>query len=322
MQVHPLAWLDLDAVSFNTARPLGPPRSPQFSASPKLINNNNRRRNSRQLYQPNEANGIGRRRSNGKRKTSASPSLTIPPTAQSLSDDDDDDDVVIVLDAPLRHRPVPRRSPSRRSSYIGDDEALDQDGSSLLDEDEIPNIDIDEGEPIAGGAVVGESEDGLRLHPEYIGFLPSYLSPVRFGISPALVANGHAGPVPSFVLDVSPTLEPVEFAAEPADMAEDSKAKLEVPTPHERDAPEDAPTPTVKQGHGALPTIDASPPLVNGHADKSLASPVESGEPTPRAPFPPSPPEDPVPEPTMMAVNPASPVDIPLPPSPDPSPFA
>ncbi|KAJ8292288.1 hypothetical protein OF846_004596 [Rhodotorula toruloides] len=313
--VHPLAWLDLDAVSFSSPRPLGPPRSPQFLPSPK--SSNNRRRSSRQSYQPNEPNGIGRRRSNGKRKTSApSPTLAIPPaTADSLSDDDDDD-VVIVLDAPLRHRPVPRRSPSRRSSYVGDVEALDQDGSSLLDEDEIPSIDIDDGEPIAGGAVVGESEDGLRLHPEYIGFLPSYLSHIPFGASPALVPNGHASSVPSFVLDVSPTLDPVEFA-HPADSAEDSTAKLEVPTPEGRDSPEDAPAPTAKQGHGVLPMIDASPPLVTGLSDKSLASPIESGEPTPRVAFPPSPPEDKADNYLSKAIKPASPVDVPLPSSPD-----
>ncbi|PRQ72041.1 hypothetical protein AAT19DRAFT_9380 [Rhodotorula toruloides] len=318
--IHPLAWLDLDAVSFSNPRPLGPPRSPQFLPSPK--SSNNRRRNSRQSYQPNEPNGIGRRRSNGKRKTSApSPTLAIPPaTADSLSDDDDD--VVIVLDAPLRHRPVPRRSPSRRSSYVGDDEALDQDGSSLLDEDEIPSIDIDEGEPIAGGAVVGESEDGLRLHPEYIGFLPSYLSHIPFGTSPALLANGHASSVPSFVLDVSPTLEPVEFAADPAKLPEVSTAKLEVPTPEGRDSPEDAPTPIVKQGHGVLPMIDASPPLVNGLSEKSLTSPVESGEPTPRVAFPPSPPEDTADNYLTKVVKPASPVDVPLPSSPDLAPTA
>ncbi|GEM10884.1 hypothetical protein Rt10032_c12g4901 [Rhodotorula toruloides] len=318
--VHPLAWLDLDAVSFSSPRPLGPPRSPQFPASPK--SSNNRRRNSRQSFQqPTEPNGISRRRSSAKRKPSTSPTLAIPlATAGSLSDDDDD--VVIVLDAPLRHRPIPRRSPSRRSSYVGDDEALDQDGGSLLDEDEIPSIDIDEGEPIAGGAVVGESEDGLRLHPEYIGFLPSYLSPIRFGTSPALVANGHASSVPSFVLDVSPTLEPVEFVVDPADTAEDSTAKLEVPTLEERDSPDDPPTPLSEQGHGFLPMIDASPSLVNGHSDKSLTSPVESGEPTPRVAFPPSPPEDTDDNYLTKVVKPASPVDIPLPPSPDLAPAA
>ncbi|BGP34754.1 hypothetical protein JCM10296v2_006576 [Rhodotorula toruloides] len=317
--VHPLAWLDLDAVSFSNPRPLGPPRSPHFLPSPK--SSNNRRRNSRQSYQPNEPNGIGRRRSNGKRKTIApSPTLAIPPaTADSLSDDDDD--VVIVLDAPLRHRPIPRCSPSRRSSYVGDDEALDQDGSSLLDEDEIPNIDIDEGEPIAGGAVVGESEDGLRLHPEYIGFLPSYLSHIPFGTSPALLANGHASSVPSFVLDVSPTLEPVEFA-QPADSPHDSTDKLEVHTPEGRDSSEDAPTPTVKQGHGVLPMIDASPPLINGLSDKSLTSPIESGEPTPRVAFPPSPPEDVADNYLTKSVEAASPVDVPLPSSPDLAPTA
>lgn len=172
-QTHPLAWLDLDAVSFGNNRQLrqadaAPPQSPpRLSAS--------RRRNGRCSQPTGETNR--RRPTAGQRRKSAL-NIQGPPAAEAeLSDDEE---VVIVLDAPLRRRPpIAHLIPSRRSSYF-DDDGLERDSNSLCDDDDVPLIDIEDGaEPLAGGVVVSEGDEAIYEHPAYIGFLPAYLSGPR-----------------------------------------------------------------------------------------------------------------------------------------------
>lgn len=113
-------------------------------------------------------------------------------------EDDDDEEVVIVLDSPLR-RKMPPRPVSRRSSFLGDDDALDPEGSvgNVDDEEDSMNGDFDDG------------ENGERAeHVDYIGSLPTFLktthpaalvgfeSPRSDGEAPQELVS-----VPSFVLD-------------------------------------------------------------------------------------------------------------------------
>ncbi|GAA5992224.1 hypothetical protein JCM10908_001827 [Rhodotorula pacifica] len=169
---HPLAWLDLDAVSFGNSRPLRQTSPSLAQSSPRLAAS--RRRNGRASHSAVEAN---RRRPNpGPRRKSAL-NVQAPPAAEAEMSDDEE--IVIVLDAPLRRRPVPRVIPSRRSSFV-DDDGLDRDGNSICDDEDVPVIDIDDNaESLAGGIVVGDGEEGIHEHPAYIGFLPAYLTGSR-----------------------------------------------------------------------------------------------------------------------------------------------
>ncbi|GAA5870436.1 hypothetical protein JCM8547_004031 [Rhodosporidiobolus lusitaniae] len=238
--VHPLAWVELDSISFSSPRPLNPPRPPAFhgSPSPHGGGGNNRRKGNRNSWGNGNSGfdahpGMGRRRSttNSRRKSgNPPPYLAAAATPAPVEDDhplnSSDDEVVIVLDAPVRRAPRPQRIPaSRRSSYLADDDApLDPDGStSFLDDDELPSIDIDESEPIAGGIVEGQNDDGEKLHAGWVGFLPSYLSPGRSssstsGGSPRWTPDQqHSdGSVPSLILDAPRTEEPLDEADEDA----------------------------------------------------------------------------------------------------------
>lgn len=303
-QVHPLSWLDLDAVSFQGPRPFAPPRSPSLLSSPS--GGNQKWRNKR-----NSSGGSGGRRpsSGQRRKSSTSPTAAPVPPPELI--DTDDEEVLIVLDAPMRRRSVnPRQqTPSRRSSYAPDDE---HDGPSFIDDDEIPTIDVDESEPIAGGAVMGESEDGTRQHPEYIGFLPSRLSPRRaFGIaadSPAFGAEDDNAPalsVPSFTLDASP--EPDVLLASGLTGSMDSPSPLMAGVD---DAFDDVSTKVVIQTSG-LPSVSSEQSL-------SPVPPTSPDEHTPRMPGPPSPATSPRRTTSSPSCSPRSrrPEDTPLPPSP------
>ncbi|GAA5873853.1 hypothetical protein JCM3774_000702 [Rhodotorula dairenensis] len=172
--IHPLAWLDLDAVSFGNNRPLRQADAAPSQNSPRLAAS--RRRNGRSSHPTGET---GRRRPTaGQRRKSALNNQGPPAAEAELSDDEE---VVIVLDAPLRRRPpIPHIIPSRRSSYV-DDDGLERDGNSVCgDDDDVPPIDIDDGaEPLAGGIVIGEGDEDTHEHPAYIGFLPAYLSGPR-----------------------------------------------------------------------------------------------------------------------------------------------
>lgn len=302
--MHPLSWLDLDAVSFQGPRPFAPPRSPSLLSSPS--GGNQKWRNKR-----NSSGGSGGRRpsSGQRRKSSTSPTAAPVPPPELI--DTDDEEVLIVLDAPMRRRSVnPRQqTPSRRSSYAPDDE---HDGSSFIDDDEIPTIDVDESEPITGGAVMGESEDGTRQHPEYIGFLPSRLSPRRaFGTaadSPAFGAEDDNAPalsVPSFTLDASP--EPDVL------LASGLMGSMDSPTPLMAgvdDAFDDVSTKVVIQTSG-LPSASSEQSL-------SPVPPTSPDEHTPRMPGPPSPATSPRRTTSSPSCSPRSrrPEDTPLPPSP------
>jgi len=217
-----------------------------------------------------------------------------------------------------------RQTPSRRSSYAPDDEALDgvHDGASLVDDDDIPTIDVDESEPLSGGALMGESEDGTRQHREYIGFLPSRLSPRRvFAVrtesptfdalecSAFVVENGTASTlsVPSFTLDASP---------EPEDEPDSAPPAMDSP-----DSPDEALAPVVLVQTSGLPSSAAH--------EQSPASPTSPDDKTPRMPAPTSPtsstsptsPERPLilsPErrSTSLPSTPRRPENTPLPPSP------
>ncbi|GAA5853443.1 hypothetical protein JCM9279_007239 [Rhodotorula babjevae] len=326
---HPLSWLDLDAVSFQGPRSLHPSsRSPSLLSSPS--GGNTKSRNKRQS---GGGGGGGRRTSsNQRRKSSTSPSAA--PVAPPELIDSDDDDVLIVLDAPMRRRSANplRQTPSRRSSYAPDDEAPDggPDGASLVDDDDIPTIDVDESEPLSGGALMGESEDGTRQHREYIGFLPSRLSPRRvFAVTASptfdavecsafIVENGNASlSVPSFTLDASP---------EPEDEDEPDSAPP-VAQPHAApatvaglDSPVEVPAPIIETS--GLPSAAQAQSL-------SPVSPTSPDDKTPRmrAPFSPTSSTAPTsPERPLMLSHerrtsslpstPRRPEDTPLPPSP------
>ncbi|GJN93080.1 hypothetical protein Rhopal_006125-T1 [Rhodotorula paludigena] len=281
--IHPLTWLDLDSVSFTNPRPVHPPRAP-YPPSPNQ--GSQRWRNKRNSYGFGDANGNGggggrRRLSAGpRRKSSTTPSVAAAPPQEIESEDEE---VLIVLDAPVRRPRVhPRQPPSRRSSYIGEDDAIDPEVSSFLDEEEIPSIDIDDSEPLAGGGVAGESEKGSRLHPEFVGFLPSFLSPGR---APSTSTNGSplfdavecAAPydneadtsvasLPSFTLDPSPSVETETEDAQAGDVG----------------SSDEVPTPTVTK-------VDARPAKL----DHPVLSPVTSEQYTPRLPHTSSPPASP-----------------------------
>ncbi|GAA5902354.1 hypothetical protein JCM8208_007267 [Rhodotorula glutinis] len=310
---HPLSWLDLDAVSFQGPRPLHPSsRSPSLLSSPS--GNNAKSRNKRHSSGGNSAR---RTSSNQRRKSSTSPSAA--PVAPPELIDSDDDDVLIVLDAPMRRRSVNplRQTPSRRSSYAPDDEIPEgQDGVSLVDDDEIPTIDVDESEPLSGGALMGESENGTRQHREYIGFLPSRLSPRRvFALtteSPMLdavecstfvVENGDVSTlsVPSFTLDASPEPEEEPDSASRPHIAPQAVKVL--------DSPEEAPTPVVVVKTSGLPSPAHEHSL-------SPISPTSPDDTTPRMPGPPSPPTSPERRLSSLQSSPRRPEDTPLPPSP------
>ncbi|BGP51034.1 hypothetical protein JCM10450v2_006960 [Rhodotorula kratochvilovae] len=314
--IHPLSWLDLDAVSFNGPRALNPPRSPNFPASPN--GGSSKWRNKRNS---NGFNG-GRRLGGGqRRKSSASPSAPVPPPEIV---DSEDDDVLIVLDAPMRRRSVyPRQqTPSRRSSYAPDEDGLEHEVSSFVDDDEIPSIDIADAEPIAGGAVMGESDDGTRQHPEYIGFLPSHLSPHR--APPSLVgspvfdavecsafvaddADTSGLSLPSFTLDASPALDDCDDAGSMAPVL----MGMTAPIIDEGDSPQDSP-------------VQQAPVPSSAREKALLRSPAESDQQTPRMAPPPSPPTSPSPSipristPRQRSRSPGRrrPEDTPLPPSP------
>ncbi|GAA5921051.1 hypothetical protein JCM3775_004069 [Rhodotorula graminis] len=298
---HPLSWLDLDAVSFQGPRPLHPPsRSPSLLSSPSGTN-----AKSRNKRHSNGGNGGRRTSSNQRRKSSTSPSAApvVPPELI----DSDDDDILIVLDAPMRRRSANplRQTPSRRSSSAPDDDVPDgHDGASLVDDDEIPTIDVDESEPLSGGALMGESEDGTRQHREYIGFLPSRLSPRRVFAatteSPAfdavecstfVVESGNLSTlsVPSFTLDASPT--PEEEEVDSALLSQQHNAPQLVDA---LDSPDEDDTPVV--------VVRTSELSSSAHEQSpSPVSPTSPDDKTPRMPGPPSPPTSP---------------DTPLPPSP------
>lgn len=169
---HPLAWLDLDAISFGNSRPLRQTGTSPTQSSPRLAAS--RRRNGRSSLPAGESS---RRRPNGGLRRKSALNVQAPPAAEAeLSDDEE---IVIVLDAPLRRRPIPTVLPSRRSSFM-DDDGIERDGNSVYDDEDVPLIDMDDGaEPLAGGLVVGEVGEDVHEHPAYIGFLPSYLSGSR-----------------------------------------------------------------------------------------------------------------------------------------------
>ncbi|GAA5927960.1 hypothetical protein JCM1841_005062 [Sporobolomyces salmonicolor] len=278
--MHPLAWLDLDSVSFST-RQLTPSRPSNFLTSPNF--GGSRKRNGRNSHGGGGggATDMSRRRSTGanRRKSGNSPSPPMP-----AEEEEDDEDVVIVLDAPGRRNP--RQQPlSRRVSYLADDDTLDQDGSSFADEEEVPSIDVDEAEPIVGGSIFTLNGGGdMREHPEYIGFLPSFLSPNRaasssFGISPRLDATSSSNEdpdvssasIPSFFLDASPPTE------EPESLADHSVTSSETLRADE---------------HTGSPSLEVElpPPLITSGTEPSS---VSSDERTPRT-GPPSAPTSPV----------------------------
>ncbi|KAK4704110.1 hypothetical protein P7C70_g2106, partial [Phenoliferia sp. Uapishka_3] len=159
--VHPLAWLDLDSVTFSTHLPQSQSRS-HFLTSPPIGRNN--RRNSRNSSGADSAqfNGHRRRSINGRRRSTNSQSFgTVPPDNLDNHLDEDDDDFVIVLDSPM-HKRRPK-GPSRRSSFLQDDEGnfLDQ----SFDDDDVSNVDLDD-----------DSESDDREHLDYTGFLPTFLN--------------------------------------------------------------------------------------------------------------------------------------------------
>ena len=157
-QVHPLAYLDLDAVSFN-ARP-SPNVRPAFVSSPSM-----RRKSGRNSGEWKSSRKSARRRSsnNGWLPTGAP------------FEDQSDDDIEILLDAPMRRKSIPRIS-SRRSSFLGDDFAYDQE----LDDDEMSNLDYDD---IDSRSLRGES--GL------VGSLPAYLRASTIIVSrPPSISDG------------------------------------------------------------------------------------------------------------------------------------
>ncbi|GAA5832024.1 hypothetical protein JCM11251_002791 [Rhodosporidiobolus azoricus] len=355
-RMHQLAWVDLDSVSFGNPRPLSLPaeRSPRFNSvngggGSNGGNNRDRRRNNRALWGSNNGGGgydahpgMGRRKSSGGRRKSGNlPSLP-PPVPPVEVEGSSDDDVVLVLDAPNRRRSAQRQQPpSRRSSYLADDDGGPNVYSSPspagfqlnlpLDDDEVPSIDIDEAEPMLGGAVMGRSDDGARMHPEYIGFLPTFLRPgsssSTSGGSPRCWPESEAElAVPGFSLD-APT--PEEEEEDPVTQAPNCTSELEtqkgptvVPLPNPSSSSvigdghsvepddEEEPTPTAADEEvtavlpsPASPSLQPPVPILDLSEDKAshtsfyplTAPPVNEVEQddTPRIAPPPSPPSPP-----------------------------
>lgn len=119
------------------------------------------------------------RKSNGRRRSNHGfPSPT-------RFDDEEEEEVLIVLDAPHRRKSLPRASNSRRSSFLGDEFSFDHETSSVLDEDELSNLDDDEARSLRGEPT-GTSE--------YCGYLPAYLKASSSTTSRPPSINGSASP--------------------------------------------------------------------------------------------------------------------------------
>ncbi|KAM0749577.1 hypothetical protein T439DRAFT_381884 [Meredithblackwellia eburnea MCA 4105] len=274
--LHPLAWLDLDTVNFTV--PIPHPSKSHFMSS---HNNSNGRKNRNNRYSTGPevtggANGgNGRRKPNNQRRRSTNSHALDPADADRLANggtlgDEDDDDVVIVIDTPIRRRPGAARAPSRRSSYIQDEDGQ----SSLLDasfgeDDDVSNVDLD------------EMDDEERVHLDYTGFLPTFLTThpssgsivdQATGTSPRsqdpvnsseseLDPDSSLVSIPSFVLDCatpSPMQEvtPVVFHDEPygEDEEEEQTPQLSQKSPK----PEIVPSPSPE--HESASSTSSSTP--------------------------------------------------------------
>lgn len=196
LQVHPLAWLDLTTISLTTQ---SQSQSQSTSTSSSYLSSpgggNRKGRGGRFSTGGNEKEGRRRHNANGRRRSTNS----VAPTDFEL-EDEDDEEVLIVLDSPMR-RKLPPRPASRRSSYLGDDDALNPENSigNVDDEELSTNGDFDDG------------ENGERGEPvDYIGSLPTFLKTTHnvplVGVeSPRFEGDVEASHelvvVPSFVLD-------------------------------------------------------------------------------------------------------------------------
>lgn len=296
--MHPLAWLDLDSISFNTRPPTNTAR-PALHSTPS----GNRRKGNRSSGDFGNSN---QRRKNMRRRSSNGSTPYGTPTVPTL-EDEEEEEVLILLDSPLRRKSVnpPRDSASRRSSLLGDDFSYERDHqqqqhetSSTVDDDELSNLDFEEAESrSARGEPTGTSE--------YIGFLPTFLKP----------SSGNTSRPPSTAGSASPRLGPlsVEEDVEAEDAAtagqedeeeedgirrsfeeEDTLSLAEsyadgpdVPLPSfilDRATSDEQPTAVVEQQRAPSPT--SSPPPNSVASSDTLGS---VGEQTPRAEAPPSP---------------------------------
>lgn len=237
-QVHPLAWLDLDTVSFNVRPPSNTAR-PAFNSTPS-----GRRKGGRASgeFKNNRRTNTRRRSSNGGNGSFGTPPG--PPV-----EDEEEEEVLILLDSPLRRKSIPHTNPvSRRSSFLGDDFSFEQhETSSNLDEDELSNLDFDEAESrSARGEPTGTSE--------YIGFLPTFLKPGNTSRPPSVAgsASPHLGP-----LSVVEDLVGEEAAAGEKEEEEEHESEMsdavECGGGDESDRPEDGLQIRV---NGFSPTID------------------------------------------------------------------
>lgn len=184
-QLHPLSWLDLDSVTFNTQ----PPRSRNLLSSPS---GSKRGRGNRMSM----ANDFSRKRGSQTTQARRRSTNSHVHDARPLGDEESDEDVQIVLDSPIRRPP----RPLSRHSSIADDDGVEPEPFGRLEDDEVSNIDLD------------ESYVPLPEHSDYIGFLPPFLNmsqPSTPGqsTSTAIASESHSLSgdailsIPSFVLD-------------------------------------------------------------------------------------------------------------------------
>ncbi|GAA6060328.1 hypothetical protein JCM10212_000425 [Sporobolomyces blumeae] len=281
--VHPLAWLDLDSVSFST-RPLNPTRPPMPGSTPSSSGRKRSGRNSHgsssndhRRRQQGGGGGGGGGGSGGRRRSSNTPSPYPPPSPslhlsgfpmttateadEGLLTGGEEDDIVIVLDAPRRKT----SGPSRRDSYAlsirqstggggegGGDEDVSGDVSLFVDEDEFNPVEFD------SDPNQGHDRLGVPRHPGGNGGISSSESQngsVQGDAMPSSSTEGlpdYVGFLPGFLLrskpDTDPTVDVTPARLSTTDDASESTDGDDLPTgldPSDRTVERDDGEPTI-----------------------------------------------------------------------------